>query len=66
MGCGFGEVIGVDGLWFWGMIGVNMVVVLGKFAGLVVYEAMATPASLKIFTLKSVCFGGVYVVVLGR
>jgi hypothetical protein len=55
----------------------DMVMVLGKCAGLVVYEAMATPASLKIFTLKSVCFGevigvdglwfwGVYVVVLGR
>jgi hypothetical protein len=23
----------VDGLWFWGVIGVNMVVVLGKCAG---------------------------------
>jgi hypothetical protein len=46
-GCGFGEVIGVDRLWFWGVIGVNMVVVLGKFAGLVVCEVMATPASLR-------------------
>jgi hypothetical protein len=55
MGCGFGEVIGVDRLWFWGMIGANMVVVLGKYAGVVVVgKAMATPASLKIFTLKSV------------
>jgi hypothetical protein len=33
--CGFGEVVGVDGLWFWGLVGVAMVVVLGKCAGLV-------------------------------
>jgi hypothetical protein len=33
-------------------------VVLGTCAGLVAGEAMATPASLKIFTLKSVFWGG--------
>ena len=30
---------------------------MGRFSGAVVDKAMATPASLKIFTLKSVCFG---------
>jgi hypothetical protein len=43
MGCGFGEVC--------------RVVVLGKCAGLVAGEAMATPASLKIFILKNPGFG---------
>jgi hypothetical protein len=55
IGCGFGEVIGVDRLWFWGMIGVNMVVVLGKYAGVVVVgKAMATPASLNIHSEECV------------
>jgi hypothetical protein len=54
IGCGFGEVIGVDRLWFWGMIGVNMVVVLGKYAGVVVGKAMATPASLNIHSEECV------------
>ena len=57
IGCGFGEVIGVDELWFWGMIGINMFMVLGRCAGVVIDKAMATPASLKILTLKSVFFG---------
>jgi hypothetical protein len=35
-----------------------MVVVLGNYAWMVVGKATATPASLKIFTLKSVFWGG--------
>ncbi len=58
--------IGVDRLWFWGMIGVNMVVVLGKYAGVGVGKAMATPASINIYILTHVYFGETYAVVLGR
>ena len=59
--CVFGELIGVDGLWFWGMIGVNKVVVLGNCAVMVVGKAMATPSSINIFILKRVYFGEAYV-----
>ena len=64
--CDFGEMIRVYGLWFWGMIGGNKVVVLGKCAGVVVYKAMAKPASINIFILMRVYFGETYAVVLGR
>jgi hypothetical protein len=43
-----------QGVSFEQVIGINMVVVLGKYAWMVVGKATATPASLKIFTLKSV------------
>ena len=58
--CGFGEVVRVDGLWFWEVVGIVMCVFLGKCAILVVDDAIATPASLNTFLSedKDVCFFG--------